>query len=61
MAVTRYGTKRYSIGPYVKEAEFADQSVNEPDWTKQIDTTQEIWSKQKDYSIETWLDLTNRN
>jgi len=37
MAVTRYGTKRYSIGPYVKEAEFADQSVNESDWTKQDD------------------------
>ncbi len=60
MALTRYGTKRYGIGPYVKEAEFVDQSVNESDWTKQDDDSG-LWIKQEDDSIETWLDLTNRN
>lgn len=60
MAVTRYGAKRYSIGPYVKEAEFADQSVNESDWTEQDDDSG-LWIKQQDEALETWLDLTNRN
>ena len=60
MALTRYGTKRYSIGPYVKEAEFADQSENESDWTVQDDDSG-LWIKQPDETLETWLDLTNRN
>jgi len=59
--LVRYGTKRYGVGPYVRTALFEQAPNVVGDWTKQIDTTQEIWSKQKDYSIETWLDLTNRN
>lgn len=58
---TRFGTKRYGVGPYVRTALFEQAPNVVGDWTKQVDTTQEIWSKQPDTTLEEWTAKSKDN
>ena len=58
---TRYGTKRYGVGPYVRSVVFEQAPNVVGNWTKQIDTTQEIWSKQPDTTLEEWTAKSKDN
>ena len=61
MAVTRYGTKRYGIGPFVQTDEFENQTVTEGNWVVQEDSVLESWTVQTDAVSESWLNLTSES
>ena len=51
---TRFGTKRYGVGPYVRTALFEQAPNVVGDWTKQTDSTAESWIKRTDTTAESW-------
>lgn len=52
--LTRFGTKRYGIGPYVIKFEFKEQTPPTTTWTERPDLNADRWTKRPDTTPETW-------
>lgn len=57
--LTKYGTKRYGIGPFVIQLEYREQTPPTTTWTERTDTVDEIWTKRPDAISENWTKKEN--
>ena len=57
--VLPFGIGRYDIGPYAKEFLFQTETNPTSDWTEQTNTTEDLWTKRQDTTLETWISVNN--
>lgn len=57
--LTKYGTKRYGVGPFVIKLEFKEQAPPTSTWTERTDPIDEIWTKRSDTITENWTQKEN--
>jgi len=56
--LTKYGTKRYGIGPFVIKLEYREPTPPTTTWTERTDPTDELWTKRPDATVEEWTQRT---